>query len=122
MRDANHALTADVQPLYHMHMRTNRVVVLFDDDEMQELREAAGDVPLSVYLRKRVIEPKYKSAALKASRTSTPAEEVDIGMDFRVDGELARISEAPRTPLTQLIEREIEAKIAAPVDLKRLLP
>lgn len=42
-------------------MRTNRVVVLLDDDEMQELLNAAGDVPLSVFIRKRVIEPKYQS-------------------------------------------------------------
>jgi hypothetical protein len=37
-------------------MRNNRVVVLFDDFEIAELLIRAGEVPLSKWIRKRVLE------------------------------------------------------------------
>ena len=97
-------------------MRINRVVVLFDDDELQELLSLAGDVPLSVYLRNRVIAPKYNAKALKALEKAMPFEPISP----------ARVDTKPKSGLAADlladIRESIEAHKAAPVDMKKLLP
>lgn len=53
-------------------MRDNRVVVLFDDFEIAELLIRAGEVPLSKWIRKRVLDiPRREELA--AGEASAPS-------------------------------------------------
>lgn len=106
-------------------MRTHRVVVLFDDDEFHELLKSAGDVPLSVYLRKMGLWRESNSFFGSMHGARKPRDVNGEPMELYSKEDLKAVAEIiGRKPLLSAddVRASLDARRAAPVDMKKILP